>query len=415
MKVFVLNCGSSSVKYKLFDMGKTGTEAVLATGQIERVGTEEAFITHKQGGEVHQSTRPIFSHKDGVALALTMVAYGDKNSDADLSSVRAVGHRVVHGGELFRRSMSVTDEVMHSLRNLSELAPLHNPHNIAGIEACAQLLPEASQVAVFDTAFHANMPPHAYFYPLPYDVYERLRIRRYGFHGISHGYVAQRVAALMDKPLAELRIITCHLGGGASVAAIEHGRSVDTSMGFTPLEGLMMGTRSGDIDPGALIYLQAHDSLTVTDLNAMLNRSSGLQGISGVGGDMRDVERGVLQGDTRARLAFDMYEYRVRKYIGAYAAALNGVDAIAFTAGIGERSPMLRAQLVRHLSYLGAELDEARNNVQGEEQEISTENSRLKVFVIPTDEERVIAEETVAVLRRQRGPDLSKDEADGSD
>src|SRR5690625_4036718 len=207
VKVFVLNCGSSSVKYKLFDMGMTGTEAVLATGQIERVGTEDAFITHKQSGEVHQSTRPIFSHKDAVALALTMVAYGDKNSDADLSSVRAVGHRVVHGGELFRRSMSVTDEVMHSLRNLSELAPLHNPHNIAGIEACAQLLPEASQVAVFDTAFHANMPPHAYFYPLPYDVYERLRIRRYGFHGISHGYVAQRVAALMDKPLAELRII----------------------------------------------------------------------------------------------------------------------------------------------------------------------------------------------------------------
>lgn len=400
VKVFVLNCGSSSVKYKLFDMGGGDSASVLAEGQVERIGAEDAIITHKRGDDVSRSTRPIFSHKDAVALALTMVAYGD-DDDGDLTSVQAVGHRVVHGGELFRKSMLITEEVMHSLHRLSDLAPLHNPHNIAGIEACAQLLPEASQVAVFDTALHANMPPHAYLYALPYKLYERLHIRRYGFHGISHQYVARRVATLLDKPLADLRIITCHLGGGASVAAIQNGRSIDTSMGFTPLEGLMMGTRSGDIDPGALIYLQAHEGLTVGELNALLNRESGLHGISGVGGDMRDVERGVLEDDARARLAFDMYEYRVRKYIGAYAAALNGVDAIAFTAGIGERSPMLRAQLARHLTYLGAELDETRNNVRAEEREISTDESRVRLFVIPTDEERVIAEDTVAVLRRR--------------
>lgn len=399
MKVFVLNCGSSSVKYKLFHMNDEGPPTVLAAGQVERIGNEDAIITHEHGGETDRSTRPIFNHKDAVALALNKVASGE-GGDEELASVQAVGHRVVHGGELFRKSMRITDDVMRSLNHLSDLAPLHNPHNIAGIEACAQLLPEAEQVAVFDTALHANMPAHAYLYALPYDLYQRLHIRRYGFHGISHQFVARRVARLMEKPLAELRIITCHLGGGASVAAIKHGRSIDTSMGFTPLEGLMMGTRSGDIDPGALIYLQAQEGLTVSELNAVLNRHSGLEGISGVGSDMRDVERGVLDDDPRARLAFDMYEYRVRKYIGAYAAALNGVDAIAFTAGIGERSPMLRAQLARHLTYLGAELDGARNNVQGEEREISTDASRVRLFVIPTDEERVIAEDTVAVLRR---------------
>lgn len=403
MKVFVLNCGSSSVKYKLFSMHTSDTASVLAAGQVERIGTENAVITHKQAGHVQRSTRPIFYHKDAIALALTMLAYGDEGGADDLSDVQAVGHRVVHGGELFRESVLVTDEVMRSLTRLSDLAPLHNPHNIAGIQSCASLLPGARQVAVFDTALHAHMPPHAYLYAIPYDLYERLHIRRYGFHGISHQYVARRVAALMHKPLADLRIISCHLGGGASVAAIEHGRSVDTSMGFTPLEGLMMGTRSGDVDPGAVIYLQAHEGLHVSEVNALLNRDSGLQGISGMGGDMRDIERGVGEGDERAKLAFDMYEYRVRKYIGAYAAALNGVDAIAFTAGIGERSPMLRAQLARHLTYLGAELDEARNDVKGEEVDISTDASAVRLFVIPTDEERVIAEDTVAVLQRAQG------------
>lgn len=398
MKVFVLNCGSSSVKYKLFDMGAGEPEPVLASGRIERIGTEQALFVHEADGHEERSVRPVFEHRDAIGLALNKMA---ENNSADGSPhVSAIGHRVVHGGELYRDAVLVTDEVKQSLVDLSDLAPLHNPHNIAGIEACADLLPDVPQVAVFDTALHADMPPHAYLYGIPYELYERLHIRRYGFHGISHKYVAGRVAALMEKPLESLRIISCHLGNGASVTAIKDGRSVDTSMGFTPLEGLMMGTRSGDLDAGAVIYLLAQEGMSVSELNAMLNRESGLRGISGVGSDMRDIEKGVLEGHPRARLAFDMYEYRVRKYVGAYAAAMNGVDAIAFTAGIGERSPMLRAQLCSHLGYLGVEVDEARNELVGREIDISTPEARVRTFVIPTDEERVIARDTVAVLQQ---------------
>lgn len=404
MKVFVLNCGSSSVKYKLFDMGAGEPEPVLASGRIERIGTEQAIFVHEADGREQRSVRPVFEHKDAIGLALNIITGGDAASSDAPHAVAAIGHRVVHGGELYRDAVHVTDEVKRSLVELSDLAPLHNPHNIAGIDACAQLLPDVPQVAVFDTALHADMPAHAFLYGIPYELYERLHIRRYGFHGISHKYVAGRVAALMGKPLESLRIISCHLGGGASVTAIADGRSVDTSMGFTPLEGLMMGTRSGDIDAGAVIYLLAHEGMSVSDINAILNRESGLRGISGLGSDMRDIERAVIEGDARARLAFDMYEYRVRKYIGAYAAAMNGVDAIAFTAGIGERSPMLRVQLSRHLTYLGVDLDPERNNVVGQELDISTSTSRVRVFVIPTDEERVIARDTVAVLQAQSSP-----------
>lgn len=398
MKVFVLNCGSSSVKYKLFDMSAGEPEPVLAAGRIERIGTEQALLVHEAGGRRHRAVRPVFEHRDAIGLALNMMA-DDAAADDGYGHVDAIGHRVVHGGELYRDSVLVTDGVKQSLIELSELAPLHNPHNIAGIDACADLLPGIPQVAVFDTALHADMPRHAYLYGIPYELYERLHIRRYGFHGISHKYVAGRVAALMDKPLESLRIISCHLGNGASVTAVKDGRSVDTSMGFTPLEGLMMGTRSGDIDAGAVIYLLAHEGMSVSELNAMLNRESGLRGVSGVSADMRDIEQGVLEGHERARLAFDMYEYRVRKYIGAYAAAMNGVDAIAFTAGIGEHSPMLRAQLCRHLTYLGLELDPERNELSGREVDIATPDSRVRAFVIPTDEERVIARDTVAVLQ----------------
>lgn len=397
MKVFVLNCGSSSVKYKLFDMGIGAPEPVLAAGRVERIGSEEAIVVHEAGGQKQRSVRPVFEHREAIGLALNMIADEPGLVDGP-DDVAAVGHRVVHGGELYRSAVLVTDRVKQSLIELSDLAPLHNPHNIAGIDACATLLPGVPQVAVFDTALHADMPAHAYLYGIPYELYERLHIRRYGFHGISHKFVAERTAALMNKPLEELRVITCHLGGGASVTAISEGRSVDTSMGFTPLEGLMMGTRSGDVDPGAIIYLLAQEGMTVSEINAMLNRESGLRGISGVGGDMRDIERGAVEGDARARLAFDMYEYRVRKYIGAYAAAMNGVDAIAFTAGIGERSPMLRAQLCRNLTYLGVELDAEQNELVGQEAAISTAASRVRVFVIPTDEERVIARDTVGVL-----------------
>jgi len=400
VNVFVLNCGSSSVKYKLFDMGAGQPEPVLAEGRIERIGTEQAIVVHKSRGREHRSVRPVFEHRDAIGLVLNMMA-ADGEAAGGEHRVDAIGHRVVHGGELYRDAVLVTDEVKQSLIELSELAPLHNPHNIAGIDACAELLPGVPQVAVFDTALHADMPKHAYLYGIPYELYERLHIRRYGFHGISHKYVAGRVAALMERPLESLRIISCHLGNGASVTAVKNGRSVDTSMGFTPLEGLMMGTRSGDIDAGAVIYLLAHEGMSVTELNAMLNRESGLRGISGVGSDMRDVEQAVLEGHEMARLAFDMYEYRVRKYIGAYAAAMNGVDAIAFTAGIGEHSPMLRAQICRNLTYLGVELDPERNQVSGREAEISAPGSRVRVFVIPTDEERVIARDTVAVLRQR--------------
>lgn len=401
MNVFVLNCGSSSVKYKLFHMGGGEPEPVLASGRIERIGTEEAIVVHEAGGQEHRSVRPIFEHRDAIGIVFNMMAESEA-ANGESYTVDAIGHRVVHGGELFRDAVLVTDDVRQSLIDLSDLAPLHNPHNIAGIDACAQLLPGVPQVAVFDTALHASMPPHAYLYGIPYELYERMHIRRYGFHGISHKYVAGRVAALMDKPLESLRIITCHLGNGASITAIKGGRSVDTSMGFTPLEGLMMGTRSGDIDAGAVIYLLAQEGMSVGELNAMLNRESGLRGISGTSHDMRDIERGVREGDPRAKLAFDMYEYRVRKYIGAYAAAMDGVDAIAFTAGIGEHSPMLRAQLCRNLTYLGVEIDAERNEVSGQEVEISTPNSRVRAFVIPTDEERVIARDTVALVDEQQ-------------
>lgn len=396
MKVFVLNCGSSSVKYKLFDMGSGEPEPVLASGRIERIGTEQAIFVHQVDGDEERVVRPIFEHRDAIGLVLNKLA--EANSGSESHAVGAIGHRVVHGGELYRDAVLVTDDVKQSLIVLSELAPLHNPHNIAGIEACADLLPDVPQVAVFDTAIHADMPPHAYLYGIPYELYEKLHIRRYGFHGISHKYVANRVAALMGKPLESLRIISCHLGNGASVTAIKDGRSVDTSMGFTPLEGLMMGTRSGDIDAGAVIYLLAQEGMSVSELNALLNRESGLRGISGVSSDMRDIEQGVLDGHPRAQLAFNMYEYRVRKYIGAYAAAMDGVDAIAFTAGIGEHSPMLRAQLCRHLTYLGVDVDEQRNQVSGREVDISTPEARVRTFVIPTDEERVIARDTIAVL-----------------
>ncbi|HEY8417903.1 MAG TPA: acetate kinase [Limnochordales bacterium] len=398
MKVFVLNCGSSSVKYKLYDIRPGEPHTVLATGRVERVGTDSAILTHRQGGDTWQTTRPVSHHHEAIQLCLSLI--GRRGDGVDPAAVDAVGHRVVHGGELFREAVVVTPAVKEALRRLSDLAPLHNPHNLAGIEAAEALLPGVPQVAVFDTALHAHMPAHAYLYAIPYELYERYRIRRYGFHGISHQYVARRVAHLMNRPLEELRIISCHLGNGSSVAAIRGGVSIDTSMGFTPLEGLMMGTRSGDIDPGALIYLMAHEDLSLAELNALLNRQSGLKGIAGFSSDMRDIEAAIAGGDERARLAFDMYEYRVRKYVGAYAAAMNGVDAIAFTAGIGEHSPRLRQQLCAHLGYLGVRIDEARNAAATGETEISAPGAPVRVYVIPTDEELVIAQDTVAVLSR---------------
>ncbi|MBO8142057.1 MAG: acetate kinase [Firmicutes bacterium] len=396
MNIFVLNCGSSSVKYKLFDMS-AGAGRVLAQGRVERVGTEDAIVRYTHRDMSFETVRPVFDHESAIRLCIGLLG-GEAGDGSEPVPVTAVGHRVVHGGERFRDAVLVTPEVKEALRELNDLAPLHNPHNLTGIEVAESLLPHAPQVAVFDTGLHADMPAHAYLYGIPYELYERHRIRRYGFHGISHKYAARRTAHLMGRPLQELRIISCHLGGGCSVAAILHGKSVDTSMGFTPLEGLMMGTRSGDIDAGAVVYLMAHEDLSLSELNGLLNRKSGLLGISGLSADMRDIEAAMVQGHPRARLAFDMFEYRVRKYIGAYTAVMNGVDAIAFTAGIGERSAMVRSRLCQGLAYLGVRLDEEKNRAVTGEADISAPGSAVKVFVIPADEERVIAQDTVELL-----------------
>ena len=396
MKVFVLNCGSSSVKYKLFDMTD---ESVLADGKVERIGQENAVVTHQSSGkEKVTKTLPILEHTVAIQEVLNLIVDKEHGCIKDVSEINAVGHRVVHGGESFLDSVLITDNVKTTLRSLTDLAPLHHPANIAGIIAAEKLMPNIPQIAVFDTAFHSTMPKHAYLYAIPHSLYLRHKVRRYGFHGTSHKYISGRVAALMQKDISELKIVSCHLGNGASITAIKGGQSIDTSMGFTPLEGLMMGTRSGDIDPGAIFYIMDKEKLPVANINSMLNKHSGLYGIAGVS-DMRDIERGVEEGDAMARTAYDIFEYRIRKYIGAYVASMDGVDAIAFTAGIGENTPSLRSQICRNLSYLGVEIDEEANKIRGKETEISTPNSKVKVFVIPTDEEVVIARDAAEIAK----------------
>lgn len=401
MKVFVLNSGSSSVKYKLYDMP---AETVLASGQVERIGMEDALVTHRvPGREPYRLKEEILDHVTAIQRVLGLLTDHERGTAVleRIDEIGAVGHRVVHGGETFKESVLVTPEVKASIRDLAELAPLHNPHNLSGIEAAQELLPDVPQVAVFDTAFHARMPKHAYLYALPRLLYERYAVRRYGFHGSSHRYVAERVRSLLGGKETP-KIITCHLGNGASIAAVLGDRSIDTSMGFTPLEGLMMGTRSGDLDAGALLYIMAREELSLAEADAMLNKHSGLLGISGAASDMREIEAAAEQGDEDAALALEMFTYRIRKYIGAYAAALDGVDAIAFTAGIGEHSPRVREDVCAGLGYLGVELDREANRQAKGEALISTPSSRVAVYVIPTDEEVVIARDTVAVVNREQ-------------
>ncbi|HBN95040.1 MAG TPA: acetate kinase, partial [Firmicutes bacterium] len=313
------------------------------------------------------------------------------------NEIDAIGHRVVHGGESFSDSVLINERTKEILDSLAELAPLHNPANVTGIRAAEKIMPKKPQVAVFDTAFHSTIPPHAHLYAIPYSVYQRYKVRRYGFHGTSHKYVSQRASEMMGRDIADLKIISCHLGNGASIAAIDGGKSVDTSMGFTPLEGLMMGTRSGDIDPGAIFYIMKKEGLSLHEIDSMLNKHSGLFGIAGVS-DMRDIEKGIEEDDRLCKVAFDIYEYRIRKYIGSYVAAMNGVDAIVFTAGIGENTPAMRSKLVSNLPYLGISIDEDQNKKRGEDVEISTPDSKVKVFVIPTDEEVVIARDTAKIV-----------------
>lgn len=395
MKILVINCGSSSLKYQLFDMTD---ESVLAKGIVERIGMTDAILNHKPTGkDKYRHVEAILEHTAAFKVVTNILVHPEHGVLKDVREIEAVGHRVVHGGEKFSESTLLTDEVKEAITEYIELAPLHNPPNLKGITAAENVLSGVPQVCVFDTAFHATIPPHAYMYALPYTLYQRYRVRRYGFHGTSHKFVARRVAQLMQKDITDLKIITCHLGNGASITAVDRGKSVDTSMGFTPLEGLMMGTRSGDIDPAIIPFVMAKEELSLGEVDAMLNKHSGAMGVSGISSDMRDIEDAEAEGNERATLALGMYRYRILKYIGAYAAAMSGVDVIVFTAGIGENDPVSRAIIGKQLAFLGVEIDEERNNFRGKEREITTPTSKVKMWVVPTNEELMIARDTMEI------------------
>lgn len=405
MKVLVLNCGSSSVKFQVIEtsleMIEEDADHAIARGAVEKIGLADSRLTLKADGrEPYQETLEILEHHTAVEHVLKVLTHPNRGVLTDVKEIEAVGHRMVHGGEQFASSELVTPVVEAKMEECTVLAPLHNPHNIRGLHAARALLPEVPQVAVFDTAFHQSMPPQAFVYGIPYQLYTRHGVRRYGFHGTSHRYVSTRAAQLLERPLRELKIVTCHLGNGCSMAAVSGGRSVDTTMGFTPLEGLLMGTRCGDLDPAILPWVQTMEELTLAQLNAMLNKHSGLYGISGVSSDMREIEAACEQGNQRARLAFDIFCYRITKYIGAYAAAMGGLDVIVFTGGIGENSPLVREQVLAGLGFLGVDFDaDANHNLpRGHEAVITVSGSQTAVAVIPTNEERVIAQDTVRVL-----------------
>ncbi|MFH5182886.1 acetate/propionate family kinase [Paenibacillus sp. TAB 01] len=393
MKILVINAGSSSVKFQLYEMED---ESVLAKGKVERIGMDSAILSYEPSGkqEVRQ-VEEILEHTTAIRKVLDLLTDPEHGVLVSTGEIQAVGHRVVHGGESFSSSVIINDEVKQEIKRLFDLAPLHNPAHLLGIQAVERNMPEVPQAVVFDTAFHQTMPPQSYLYPIPMVLYKKHKVRRYGFHGTSHAYVSERAAKLMQRPLDELKLVTCHIGNGASCTAVLNGKSYDTSMGMTPLEGLMMGTRSGDIDPAIVPYAMSKEELTLSEVNSMLNKHSGLMAISGISSDMREIVQAMGTGDRSAALAFDMYEYRLRKYIGAYAAAMNGIDALVFTAGVGENSADLRASVCRKLTFLGLELDEQANEIRsGEERRISTEGSAVQVWVIPTNEELVIARDT---------------------
>jgi acetate kinase len=404
MRVLVLNCGSSSVKYQLIETSRDriarNDDLVLARGVVERIGSGSAVHAYQRGTEPRTSdSSEILEHRAAVADILRLLSDPERGVVRDPSEIAAVGHRVVHGGERFSASMRIDEQVERGIEDCCELAPLHNPHNLRGLRAARAVLGDVPHVAVFDTAFHQTMPPHAYLYGLPYSLYKRHAIRRYGFHGTSHRYVAWRSEALLGRPREQTRLVTCHLGAGASVCAIDHGRSIDTSMGFTPLEGLLMGTRSGDLDPSLVFHILHAEDLDEYQLSAMLNKHSGLYGLSGISGDMREILAEEAKGHERAKLAVDAFCYRLRKYIGAYMASLGGLDALIFTGGIGENSPVIRARTLAGLGELGLELDTAANDAAvGREGLISASSSRHAVLVIPTNEELLIARDTVRLV-----------------
>ena len=400
MKILVINCGSSSLKYQFIDMEN---EEVIAKGLAERIGIDGSVLNHQpKGFDKIKIERPMPTHKEALQTVVDALRDKDYGVIKDMGEITAVGHRVVHAGEKFAYSVLLKEEVMDALKECISLAPLHNPPNIMGIEACKQIMPDVPMVGVFDTAFHQTMPKQSYIYPIPYEYYEKYRIRRYGFHGTSHKYVAERAAAMLGKPVEELKIITCHLGNGASITAVKNGISVDTSMGFTPLEGLAMGTRSGNIDAAIIKFLMEKENISVAKADEILNKKSGVLGISGVSSDFRDIEEAANKGNERAQLALDVYVHYVKKYIGAYAAVMNGVDAIVFTAGLGENSASMRSSICKDMSYLGVELDEAKNNVRGKETDVSKDGSKVRVLLIPTNEELMIARDTAELAGKAK-------------
>ena len=397
MKILVLNCGSSSIKYKLYDMDD---ESVLAQGGVERIGLDNAFLKLTlPNGEKKILMHDMPDHKEGVNFVFQQLLSEEYGAIKSLDEIDAVGHRIVQGGDLFEKSCLVNEEVENGIESLCDLAPVHNAGHLKGIRAVDHLMPKVPQVTVFDNAFHSTMPPHAYLYAVPYELYEKYHVRRYGFHGTSHRYVSHRVAELMGKDIKDLKIITCHIGNGASVAAIKDGKVIDTSMGLTPLAGVMMGSRSGDIDPSAVTYLMNKLNMQPQEMADFLNKKSGVLGITGISSDMRDIENAAEEGNERARLALDMYNYRIKKYIGAYAAALGGVDAIVWTAGVGENQIGTRLEACADLEFIGVKMDAEANNCRGVERLISTPDSRVQVWVIPTDEEIVIARDTMELVK----------------
>ena len=391
MKVLVVNCGSSSLKYQLIDME---TEEVLAKGYQERIGIDGSFLTHRVGEQKYKIEKEIKNHTEAIELVIEQLLHKDYGVIKSLDEIDAIGHRIVHGGEKFTKSVLIDDEVIKGIEDAVIFAPLHNPAHLQGIKACKEKLPGKPNVAVFDTAFHQTMPEKAYMYAIPYEYYEKYRIRKYGAHGTSHKFVSNRVAELMNKPLEDLKIISCHLGQGASLCAVEDGKSVDTSMGLTPLAGVPMGSRSGDIDPSVVTFLMEKENLSPEEMNTILNKKSGKLGLSGISIDDRDIEAAIKEGNHRAKLAIDQFVYQVAGYIGRFAAQMNGVDVITFEAGVGENGIEARKEICDYLGFLGVKIDEEKNNCRGKEVEISTPDSKVKVYVVPTNEELMIARET---------------------
>lgn len=395
MKILVLNSGSSSLKYQLIDMD---TEEVLAKGNFERIGQYNSFLTHKVGDEKHKFEKPVSNHEKAIRFVLNKLqskVYGVIKSPDE---IMAIGHRIVHGGERFTKPAIVDDEVMKGLEESIELAPLHNPAAILGINACMKVMPGKKNVVVFDTAFHQTIPEESYIYPIPYKYYEKYKIRKYGFHGTSHQYVSERVAEIMSKDIKDLKIVNCHLGQGASVCAIKDGKSIDTSMGFTPLGGIPMGTRSGDLNPSVVTYIAKYRNHTPEEMDEILNKKSGVYGISEISVDFRDIEAEANEGDRNAKMALENFAYNVAQFVAKYAVSMGGIDVLTFTAGVGEKGPLSRRQICDYLKFLGVQIDYEKNQIRNQEVEISSEDSKVKVYVVPTNEELLIARETKKLI-----------------